>query len=267
MLAPLLTSIFNKCISDGVYPDSLKIARVTPVFKGGNKNSTTSYRPISILTQFNRIFEKLLCDRLYEFVKPKLYVKQFGFQPKNSTEHPILDLKENILSNCSKKLISCILFLDLKKAFDSVSHDILLKKLEYYGIRGSALELFRSYLSNRLQATKIDNSISIFELILWGVPQGSVLGPLLFLIFINDIPLASELLTWLFADDTVLVCSASSISALKLKMNAQVRKVQDWLLANCLSVHYVDKSQYMLVNSNNKIRLEDDTFSLDMGGH
>ena len=140
LLAPILTKLFNMCLLGGIYPDSLKIACVKPIFKGGNKNDNTLYRPISILTQINRIFEKLLRDRLYEFVKDKLYRKQFGFRPKNSTEHPVLDLKENILENCSKKMVSCILFLDLKKAFDSVSHKILLKKLEYYGIHGVALK-------------------------------------------------------------------------------------------------------------------------------
>ena len=112
------------------YPNSLKLARVAPVVKGGNnnKNETTSYRPISILTQINRIFEKLLRDRLYSFLGKRIYKKQFGFQPKHSTEQPILDLKEHLLEKCSKKMISCILFLDLKKAFDSVSHDILTEK-------------------------------------------------------------------------------------------------------------------------------------------
>ena len=252
-----------------VYPDSLKLARVTPVFKGGNnnKNETTSYRPISILTQINRIFEKLLRDRLYSFLGKRIYKKQFGFQPKHSTEQPILDLKEHLLEKCSKKMISCILFLDLKKAFDSVSHDILLKKLEYYGVRGIALDLFRSYLTNRKQTTRLGDCVSVFDLIEWGVPQGSVLGPLLFLIFINDIPLASELLTWLFADDTVLVESASSLSQLQLKMNQQVQKVQTWLLANKLSVHYVEKSQYMLVNSNNNVHIEAENFELKMSHH
>ena len=114
IITPILTQLFNKCLLGGIYPDSLKLARVKPIFKGGNKNATTSYRPISILSQINRVFEKIIRDRLYEFIKPKLFNKQFGFRPKNSTEHPVLDLKENILENCSKKLISCILFLDLK---------------------------------------------------------------------------------------------------------------------------------------------------------
>ena len=128
-----------------------------------------------------------------------------------------------------------------------VSHHILLKKLEYYGVRGIALKLFESYLSDRKQATKIDDKMSLLDLIEWGVPQGSVLGPLLFLVFINDIPLASSLFALLFADDTALVASAESIPLLQAKMNEEVKKVQAWLLANKLSVHYVDKSQYMLL--------------------
>ena len=110
VLTPVLTKLFNKCVSEGTYPDFLKIAKVIPIFKGGDSNEENSYRPISILTQFNRIFEKLLHKRLYSFISPHLYKKQFGFQPKNSTHHAILDLKEHILDNCSKKLISCILF-------------------------------------------------------------------------------------------------------------------------------------------------------------
>ena len=110
ILIPVLTKIFNKCVTEGVYPDFLKIAKVIPIFKGGDVNEENSYRPISILTQFNRIFEKLLHKRLYSFISPQLYKKQFGFQPKNSTHHAVLDLKEHVLDNCSKKLISCILF-------------------------------------------------------------------------------------------------------------------------------------------------------------
>ena len=117
------------------------------------------------------------------------------------------------------------------------------------------------------QLTQIDDCMSMLDIIEWGVPQGSVLGPLLFLIFINDIPLASSLGTWLFADDTVLVESASNLQNLKSKMNELIEKIQAWLLANKLSVHYVDKSQYMLVNSNNNVRIEDGCFELTMANH
>ena len=115
-------------------------------------------------------------------------------------------------------------------------------------MQGVALKVFRSYLSNRKQKTCIGDIVSDLDIIEWGVPQGSVLGPLLFLIFINDIPNASELGTWLFADDTALVDSAESLSLLEFRMNTQVEKVQAWILANKLSVHYVKKSQYMLIN-------------------
>ena len=143
----------------------------------------------------------------------------------------------------------------------------MLDKLEYYGVCGVALKLFKSYLSNRKQFTRIDDCVSLLDLIEWGVPQGSVLGPLLFLIFINDIPNASDLGTWLFADDTALLSSASNLSLLETQMNHQIQKVQAWLLANKLSVHYVDKSKYMLVNKNNLTRIEDGGFELRMGNH
>ena len=156
-------------------------------------------------------------------------------------------------------------FFGFKK--DTVSHEILLQKLEYYGVRGIALKLFTSYLTNRYQQTSVDGCISILELIEWGVPQGSVLGPLLFLIFINDLRLVSNLATCFFADDTVLVHSDSNLEILKEKMNQEVDKIQTWLLANKLSVHYIGKSQFMLVNFRKHLQLPENCFNLDMGGY
>ena len=173
--------------------------------------------------------------------------KQFGFLKKHSTEHNILDLKEFIMESLSKKKITAVLFLDLKKAFDTVSHEILLKKLHHYGVRGVPHDLFKSYLSDRQQYTCIDGTNSGLEFIRWGVPQGSVLGPILFLLFINDHPNSTSMNPWLFADDTALAETADTFSALQTYFNEEINKVQKWLLANNLSVHYAKKTQYILL--------------------
>ena len=248
LFAPILMIVYNKCFELGHYPNSLKIAKVVPIHKKGDKEKYDNYRPISILVQFNQLFERLISKRLISFFNKFdiLTTKQFGFLKRHCTEHAILDLKEYIMNNLEKKEVTAVLFLDLQKAFDTVSHDTLLKKLKHYGVRGSIYELISSYLSDRKQFTKIQNMSSDLASVLWGVPQGSVLGPLLFLIYINDLPNASELTSWLFADDTALAMSSKNINDLEIQFNHEISKVQDWLLANGLSVHYVDKTQYML---------------------
>ena len=158
----------------------------------------------------------------------------------------------------------------MQKAFDTVSHDILLNKLYHYGIRGNAYRLLSSYLSGRKQFTKVGNFISGLVSILWGVTQGSVLGPLLFLIFINDLPNACSLFSWIFADDTALALSSKNFAELEIRFNSEINKAQDWLLANGLSVHYVDKTKYMLIKGpglcTSKVGSETN-FKLTMGRH
>ena len=173
------------------------------------------------------------------------------------------------MNRLDRKEITAVLFLDLQKAFDTVDHEILLKKLYHYGVRGKAHDLLKSYLSGRMQRTKIRNVFSELASILWGVPQGSVLGPLLFLIFINDLPNASDLISWLFADDTALALSSDNIQELENRFNCEVKKVHDWLLANRLSVHYMDKTQFMLVQAPNKKNraTTSSKFRLVMGNH
>ena len=144
-----------------------------------------------------------------------------------------------------------VLFLDLQKTFDTVDHKILLQKLYHYGIRGNSFRILKSYLSGRYQRTQVKSVLSSLASVLWGVPQGSVLGPLLFLIYINDLPNVSDLMSWLFADDTALALSADNFKDLEIKLNNEVEKVHNWLLANKLSVHYTDKTQFMLIKAPN----------------
>ena len=249
LFAPILKTIFNKCIESGYYPDAMKIAKVAPIYKKGDKNDVNNYRPISVLSQFNQLFERLLSKRFMSFFEKFNIItkKQFGFLKKHCTEHAILNPKEYIIDRLEKNEAMALLFLDLQKAFDTVSHDILLKKLYHYGIRGRAYNLIASYLTGRKQFTKVGNFISFLAFVLWGVPQGSVLGPLLFLIFINDLPKASKLLAWLFADDTALALSSKNIKELETNFNIELNKINNWLLANGLSAHYVDKTQFMLI--------------------
>ena len=205
VISNTLAEIINLSISTGVYPNKLKMAKIIRIFKTDDDTDPSNYRPISLLSNFNRIFEKLIFKRMEPFIAQHnmLSPSQYGFRKTLSTQHAILDIVSTIQTNMDKRLFSCGVFIDRKKAFDTVDHKILLHKLDHCGFRGVINKWFSSYLQGRTQTTQIDSYISARNDITCGVPQGSVLGPLLFLIYINDIHECSEKLRFfLFADDT-----------------------------------------------------------------
>ena len=212
-----------------------------------------NYRPISLLPIFSNILEKLMHSRVYSFLQDQniLLKSQYGFQKNKSTEHAILDIQSKIIDAYENKETPCCIFMDFAKAFDTVNHSILLDKLNYYGIRGNTLKWFESYLSNREQCVQIGNHSSGLLNIKYGVPQGSVLGPLLFLVYINDIAISSNILNFqLFADDTCIFYSHKNMATLESILNKELVNVSNWLIANKLSLN-VDKTNVLTFRNKN----------------
>jgi hypothetical protein len=251
---PILVYIINLSFSSGIFPSVLKPANVIPLFKSGNTACFTNYRPVSLLPTVSKVFERLYYNRLYSFLEKYniLYNLQFGFRKGLSTNFALLTLMDKIISAIDRGEYAVGVFLDFSKAFDTVDHKILIGKLYHYGIRGTPLEWIQSYLSNREQMTTYNGFSSPKRTISCGVPQGSILGPLLFLLYINDLAhVSSSLFTIMFADDSNCFVTGKDLPDITNTLNNELSKIVTWLKANKLSLN-IDKTHYMLFQPKRK---------------
>ena len=249
-----LAFLFNTSIETSQFPYSWKVARVTPIFKDGDKTEKSNYRPISVLPVISRLFEKLVFDQLYQHMKENglFSSDQSGFLRLHSTLTCLLKNTDDWYSCLDLGRLVGLVFIDLKKAFDTVDHDILCEKLQIYGVQQRELSWFRSYLSNRKQFCRVNGVASDIGDVEVGVPQGSCLGPLLFLIYINDLPLAVQGSTVsMYADDTSLCHQALNMTQLNGAINNDLRRLDTWLQGNKLSLN-VAKTHAMLITTRQK---------------
>ena len=240
VIGPEIIHICNLSLRSGRFPTELKIAKVTPIHKDGTNGNVTNYRPVSVLPAFSKIIEKVVYLQLFYYLNENslLINEQFGFRPGRSTEMALTYLTKDILAGFDEGMHTVALFMDLSKAFDSIDHSILLDKLAYYGITNIELRWFKSYLEGRSQYVVYNKIKSDIKNLVSSVPQGSILGPLLFIIFINDIVKSSSLLKFtIYADDAVLYLSSKNLQDLVDLFNREIITTYHWLISNKLTLN------------------------------
>ena len=248
-----ITTLVNQSLATGIFPSNLKIAKIMPLQKQPNNCNIDNFRPISLLPSISKVIEKCVFDQVYEYFEKNklLYDSQYGYRQSHSTETACLEIIDRLHRQLDQNKTPLCIFIDLSKAFDTLDHAILLSKLEYYGLQQNTLNWFRSYLFNRKQYVEIEGYKSDMRNVNTGVPQGSILGPLLFIIYMNDLNFVSKKFNAiLFADDTTLnsvlsVFTNNNNITLSSKINNEINKLNEWMKTNKLSLN-IKKTKFMI---------------------
>ena len=253
LISPSLTYIFNLSLRTKIVPSSWKIAKVTPLFKKGSLNDPNNYRPISILPSLAKIFERHIHSHFMAYLNNSnlLCKEQSGFRSFHSCQTALTSLVDEWASAIDKDKLVGILLIDFRKAFDLVNHNILIEKLKLYKCSDATVSLFKSYLSDRLQFTIFNGQMSESASLSVGVPQGSILGPLLFLLYINDLHLISKDSCHMFADDSTFYTSATTVDAIESNLESNLSEISNWCKANQMSLH-LGKTKTMLLTTRQK---------------
>ena len=255
ILSPSLSAIFNRSLSMGIYLDDWKMARVLPIFKSGDKDDIGNYRPIAIISAIAKVFGRLVHDQFYTYLSSNQLINpyQSGFRSTFSTLTSLLESTNDWCVNIDRGLLNGVVFIGLKKAFDTIDYDILLSKLSAYGVDELSLTWFRSYLTNRRQKCFVNGQFSRISTTTRGVSQGSIIGPLLFLVYINDLPnCLNEGFPRMFADDTNISYSSNNPTDLENLMNSSLVNLNRWLIANKLSLN-ITKTEFMVIGSRQRL--------------
>ena len=265
-----LTYIYNLCIENNTFPAAMKVAKVIPLPKSNDKSNPDNFRPISLLPLLSKPLERHIQKHLYNYLNGNslLHLNQSGFRPKHSCQTALISLCDSWLSFINRSQVIGSLFLDFRKAFDLVNHSILLQKLSLYLPSSSSVKFVQSFLENRSQFVKLNRKETSKQVVRMGVPQGSVLGPLLFLIYINDLPLhlSSELTSNLFADDASMHSASDNILDVNIHLQEGLDNVNNWCLKNCMSIH-PNKTKSMVITTRQKHQRAPLLLSLSLGNN
>lgn len=255
-IAPFLTKLFNCSLRTGIFPNDWKRARVSPIYKGkGNTDDKGNYRPISVIGHLSKLFEKEVQKQLMAYLVENNFISidQSAYRKYHNTQTSLHRVTDEWIDNICDNLLTGVCLLDIKKCFDTIDHDILLKKLSFYGIKEAEARWFKSYLTDRSMTVKCNGQLSDETFVNIGVPQGSILGPLLFTLFINDLSQHIHLgVANLYADDVLLYCTSDSVSDLNEKLQICLNDVSNWYCGNKLVLN-ADKSNVMFIASKSEL--------------